>query len=142
MKRNVKYAVHAAVLAVSVILAAVSSSVAYPMGDMKLIWMYGIAAVVLDIVMLAAAKKESVLWDILMLATVVLATLCFCRVLAGRADLMGYVWFSDLEAGNPTAVASLNLATCSMAGFLIAAVMNIVFGFQKRKNEESKRGII
>lgn len=133
MKKNVSYGIHAAVLAVSVILAAASSFVAYPMSDLKLTCGYGIAAVVLDLVMLLVLKKDNVLRDVLMLADVILASLCFCRVLAGRADLMGYIWFSDLEAGNPTAVASLNLGTVSMAGFLICAIMIVILGFRKEK---------
>ena len=36
MKKNVSYGIHAAVLAVSVILAVASSFVAYPMSDLKL----------------------------------------------------------------------------------------------------------
>ena len=118
MKKNVSYGIHAAVLAVSVILAVASSFVAYPMSDLKLTCGYGIAAVVLDLVMLLVLKKDNV---------------CFCHVLAGRADLMGYIWFSDLEAGNPTAVASLNLGTVSMAGFLICAIMIVILGFRKEK---------
>lgn len=132
MKKNVSYGIHAAVLAVSVILAVASSFVAYPMSDLKLTCAYGIAAVVLDLVLLVL-KKDNVLRDVLMLAVVILASLCFCRVLAGRADLMGYIWFSDLEAGNPTAVASLNLGTVSMAGFLICAIMIVILGFRKEK---------
>ncbi len=132
MKKNVSYGIHAAVLAVSVILAVASSFVAYPMSDLKLTCGYGIAAVVLDLVLLVL-KKDNVLRDVLMLAVVILASLCFCRVLAGRADLMGYIWFSDLEAGNPTAVASLNLGTVSMAGFLICAIMIVILGFRKEK---------
>lgn len=133
MKKNVSYGIHTAVLAVSVILAVASSFVAYPMSDLKLTCGYGIAAVVLDLVMLLVLKKDNVLRDVLMLAVVILASLCFCRVLAGRADLMGYIWFSDLEAGNPTAVASLNLGTVSMAGFLICAIMIVILGFRKEK---------
>lgn len=133
MKKNVSYGIHAAVLAVSVILAVASSFVAYPMSDLKLTCGYGIAAIVLDLVMLLVLKKDNVLRDVLMLAVVILASLCFCRVLAGRADLMGYIWFSDLEAGNPTAVASLNLGTVSMAGFLICAIMIVILGFRKEK---------
>ena len=93
MKKNVSYGIHAAVLAVSVILAVASSFVAYPMSDLKLTCGYGIAAVVLDLVMLLVLKKDNVLRDVLMLAVVILTSLCFCHVLAGRADLMGYIWF-------------------------------------------------
>ena len=58
MKKNVSYGIHAAVLAVSVILAVASSFVAYPMSDLKLTCGYGIAAVVLDLVMLLVLKKD------------------------------------------------------------------------------------
>lgn len=68
-----------------------------------------------------------------MLLTVVLASLALCKVLIGRADLMGYVWFSDLEKGNPTAVTSLNLAVASMFCFLLGVIIMIVMGFRKAK---------
>lgn len=131
MKMNKMTLIHAVVVALALVLIAVSSGMAYPLSDLNQILLLGGAAVVLDVLMLTVCKKGSVLRDALMLATVVLAAMCLCRTLSGRADLMGYVWFSDLEKGNPTAVTSLNLATGSMGCFLLAGILNIISGFRK-----------
>lgn len=131
MKMNKMTLTHAVVVVLALVLIAVSSGMAYPLSDLNQILFLGGAAVVLDVLMLTVCKKGSVLRDALMLGTVVLAALCLCRTLTGRADLMGYVWFSDLEKGNPTAVTSLNFAAGSMGCFLLAGILNIISGFRK-----------
>ena len=132
MKKNLIDLIHAAVILIAVVLIAVSSSMAYPLSDLTLIIALGAAAIVLDLLMIFVFKEDGIVRDILMMGTVVLAALCLCRVLSGRADLMGYVWFSDLEKGNPTAVTSLYLAAASMSGFLLAGLMSIISGFRKK----------
>ena len=134
MKKHLKNLIPAFVILAAVLLIVISSSMAYPLSDMTLIIILGASAIVLDLLMIFVFKKDGVIRDILMLGTVVLVTLCLCKVLVGRADLMGYVWFSDLEAGNPTAVTSLNLAAGSMGCFLIAALITIISGFIKKKS--------
>ena len=131
MKKHLMYLIHAAVILAAVVLIVVSSSMAYPLTDLTLIIALGAAAIALDLIMIFVFKEDGIVRDILMMGTVVLAALCLCRVLAGRADLMGYVWFSDLEKGNPTAVTSLNLAAASMGGFLLGVLISIVSGFRK-----------
>ena len=64
-----------------------------------------------------------------MLLTVVLASLALCKVLIGRADLMGYVWFSDLEKNNPVAVTGLNLTVISAVLSFAAVIALSVSGF-------------
>lgn len=137
MKKNLMIVIHTMVLAAALVLIAVSSSMAYSLSDLNRILLYGGIAAALDLVMLFVVKKDGLLRDIMMLGIVVLTALCLCRVLAGRADLMGYVWFSDLEKGNPTAVASLNLAVGAMGCFLVAEIMTIAAGF--RKSNEPKQ---
>lgn len=131
MVKKMMNGAHAAVMVLAVVLIAVSSHMAYPLSDLSLIIIFGGIIIVLDLLMIIALKEDGIVRDAAMLVTVVLTTLCLCRTLSGRADLMGYVWFSDLEKGNPAAVSSMNLAAGSMACFLLCAVVNIVSGFRK-----------
>ncbi len=130
MKQKIFPILHAVLTAGAAALTAISSAMAYPLGDMSAIIIMSGAAILLDLLL---RKKDGILRDAALLLNVVLTTLCFCRVLTGRADLMGYVWFSDLEKGNPTAVNSLTLATIAMGAFLLGSVMNIVKGFRRTK---------
>lgn len=130
MKNKAILLFHAALIAAALVLTAISSAMAYPLGNLLVIEVLGGIAVVLDVLLLCV-KKDGLLRDVALVISVVLVTLCFCKVLTGRADLMGYVWFSDLEKGNPVAVNSLTLATIGMGGFLLAAIMTIISGFKK-----------
>ncbi len=132
MKKNITGMIHAAVILLAAALTAVSSAMAYPLGDLVTILLFSTGIVLLDVLMLFILKKDSVLRDLCMLISVVLATMCLCRVLNGRSDLMGYVWFSDLEKGNQAAVTSLNLATGAMGCYMVGCLMQIVSGFRKR----------
>lgn len=133
MKKNIGSGVHAVLTLAALVLIFVSSAMAYSLSDLNIVLLMGGIVVIADIVMMLFGKKGSVLFDVLALCTTALATLCLCRIINGRADLMGYVWFSDLEKGNPTAVTSLYLATASMVCLVIGVVMNIVSGFMKQK---------
>ena len=123
MKQKIFLILHVVLTAGAAALTAISSAMAYPLGG---------AAILLDL-LLMLRKKDGILRDAALLLNVVLTTLCFCRVLTGRADLMGYVWFSDLEKGNSTAVNSLTLAAIALGGFLLGSVMNIVQGFWRTR---------
>lgn len=130
MKNKAILLFHAALIVAALVLTGISSAMTYPLGDLPIIEVLGGIAVVLDVLLLCS-RKEGMLRDAALVISVVLVTLCFCKVLTGRADLMGYVWFSDLEKGNPAAVNSLTLATIGMGGFLLAAIMTIISGFKK-----------
>ena len=127
MKQKIFLILHVVLTAGAAALTAISSAMAYPLGNMGAIIFMSGAAILLDL-LLMLRKKDGILRDAALLLNVVLTTLCFCRVLTGRADLMGYVWFSDLEKGNSTAVNSLTLAAIALGGFLLGSVMNIVQG--------------
>ncbi len=133
MKKKIIPCLHGLLMIAAAALIAVSSSMAYSLSDLNLILIFAGVALALDVVMLIFLPQNSVFRDMAMLLTVVLASLALCRVLIGRADLMGYVWFSDLEKENPTAVTSLNLAVASMFCFLLGVIIMIVTGFRKAK---------
>lgn len=132
IKQKIFLILHVVLTAGAAALTAISSAMAYPLGNMGAIIFMSGAAILLDL-LLMLRKKDGILRDAALLLNVVLTTLCFCRVLTGRADLMGYVWFSDLEKGNSTAVNSLTLAAIALGGFLLGSVMNIVQGFWRTR---------
>lgn len=132
MKQKIFPMIHVVLTAGAIALTAISSAMAYPLGNMRAVLFMGGAAILMDLLWMLC-RKDGILRDAALLLNVVLTTLCFCRVLTGRADLMGYVWFSDLEKGNPTAVTSLTLATIAMGSFLLGSVMNIVKGFRQTR---------
>ena len=129
MKQKIFLILHVVLTAGAAALTAISSAMAYPLGNMGAIIFMSGAAILLDF----HSAMRGILRDAALLLNVVLTTLCFCRVLTGRADLMGYVWFSDLEKGNSTAVNSLTLAAIALGGFLLGSVMNIVQGFWRTR---------
>lgn len=133
MKKNAVSWIHAVIVAAAAVMIFISSRMAYPLGDLNTILLMCGGCVVLDVLMATVLKKDNILRDALMLVVCVLAALSLCRIIQGRADLMGYVWFSDLEAGNPAAVGSQNLAAASMGCLLVAEIINIVSSFRKEK---------
>lgn len=124
---------HGGVNLVSLVLVVVSSILAYPFSDLLTMILLAVGVIALDALMAFVVKKDGVIRDLCMLLTVGLTSWLLCRVAAGRADLMGYVWFSDLEAGNPVAVTSLYLATAGLVLLVGAVLLNVVWGFQKNK---------
>ena len=131
MKTNRIHFCHALLMIAAAVLIVISSSLAYSLSELPVILVFTGAALLLDVLMLLVLRKDTPLRDLVLLASVTLATLALCKVLAGRANLMGYVWFSDLEKGNPTAVTSLYLAAVSMGCFLLGIILHIVAGFRK-----------
>lgn len=123
--------VHATLMLIALILAQVSSIMSYAMASMPWIIATLAIALLIDVLIAFCLKKESVLRDVCMLVTTVLPTVAMCLILLGRADLMGYVWFSDLESGNIVAVTSLYLACGSILSCLVSAIMNIADSFSK-----------
>lgn len=124
---------HAAVAVTAGILIAISSSMAYALPDlMSILAMLGACACLLAAIGLVL-KKGGIVKDTLILATTMLDALAFSRILAGRANLMGYVWFSDLESGNQVAVTALWLAVAAMALCFVGILINVVSGFLPEK---------
>lgn len=122
---------HALLMIIAAVLIVISSSLAYSLSELPVILLFAGIAAGLDALLLLVLRRDTALRDLVLLASVTLTTLALCKVLAGRADLMGYVWFSDLEKGNPAAVASLYLAVASMGCFLLGIILHIVAGFRK-----------
>ena len=123
--------IQAALMIAAVALISVSSAMAYALDNLVVVilCLSGVAAI--NLALGFAFRRQNVATDLLMLATTALSTIALCLMLIGRANLMGYVWFSDLESGNPVSVASLYLA-CSAMGFcLLGILLNVVIGFKK-----------
>ncbi len=105
------------------------------------IWLL-IAAYVLSFFI--KGKIYSIVFDVVRLGVVAMLCYCFYTVISERADLMGYVWFSDLESGNQTAVNALNYGVASGVLYVVgiislagsAAIEFVNAGIIKRTREE------
>lgn len=65
------------------------------------------------------------------IVAVVFIGLALSMSISDRATAMGFVWFSDLEKNNPTAVFALNQAVGMFVTYLISAVLVVVASFFK-----------
>ena len=117
-----------------VLLSAISSSRAYSLSQINLIILSGVLVVILDIASMISSKRLGmVVTDIIHFITTLLTAAALCMMISGRVLLMGYVYFSDLEKGNPMAVSAMNIAVISWIVFLVAVVANVWVGFIKNK---------
>ncbi len=64
----------------------------------------------------------TIIFDIVRIGAVVVICYCLYSILAQRAELMGYVWFSDLEKNNENAVNALNFGVYSAVFYLLGLV--------------------
>ena len=133
MKNSMKLVgfLHGLLMAAALVLILISSSMAYALTNLTLVIVFLAVAIVLDLAVAFLLKRDAVITDLVLLGTTVLAALALSQIVVGRANLMGYVWFSDLESGNPTSVTALYLAVAAMACSVVAVIVNIVAGFRK-----------
>jgi fumarate reductase subunit D len=94
-------------------------------------------AVVLNLVLLAMDNKirGKVSFDIGRLLIIILISIVLSIMIIERAELMGYIYFSDLEKGNPIAVASMNNAVVSWVFYGLVLLISVVGGFLKVKKD-------
>ena len=114
-------------------LSVKSSGLAYALTDLNIVigCSAGAAVLALLAVLLNGRTGLSVLIDICLFGNIILTIYAFSRVIMGRLNLMGYIWFSDLEKGNPAAVSALNLSVAAWVCFLLGALLVIILGFRK-----------
>ncbi len=117
------------VLAAS-ILSYVSSSKAYAISNINLVLILGAADILMGILILATGNNPALqlLRDLALLVSVITATLALCAVVSGRANLMGFVWFSDLEKSNAVAVSALNLSVYAWVCYAIGILADVIAG--------------
>lgn len=116
--------VHAALVLAAGILTAISSAMAYALPDLGVILALLAGSLLLQLG-LWRMKKSGIAADAMVFVTALLEAFALSRILAGRANLMGYVWFSDLESGNPIAVTALWLAVAAMILCVLTELMNV-----------------
>ena len=107
-----------------------------------------IAALILVFVLsfVIRGRVYTFLFDVVRIAAILAICHCIYQMLDQRADLMGYIWFSDLEAGNETAINALNFGVYSAAFYLAGLIfLAITSGLEyvtavpiKRTKEEVK----
>ena len=126
-------ALSAVLVLIALLLSVVSSGKAYSLTHLNQV-IYGCAAaVVLDLIIVFFYKKLAAGLRALMLLVAVFADAwAMCTLIEGRTLLAGYIYFSDLEASNPVAVAAMNLAVTGVVVFLVSLVLQIVVGFSRQ----------
>lgn len=114
------------------IFSILSSSGSYKISKSGIIVAFAVISIVLNLIMLFSKVKEignQVLSDILQWMAVILISFALSLMISGRSELMGYVWFSNLEKGNPIAVAAMNNAVYSWVCYGLALICSVVSGF-------------
>lgn len=119
-----------AVLSAS-ILSYVSSRRAYPISNIHLVLILGAVDILMGILILAGAKNEklTLVRDLALMISVITSTMALCAVVSGRANLMGFIWFSDLEKSNPVAVSALNLSVYAWICYGLGILADVIAGF-------------
>ncbi len=131
---TVLYALHLVLTVAAVVLSIVSSNKAYAITGISTLVIAGVVAAVLDIVsVFLLTKGLGIIADVVTWLSVALSMYLMCGMINGRLKLMGYVWFSDLESGNATAVGALNLTVVSWVCVVLGIICLCVKGF-KREN--------
>lgn len=133
---NILTGVNLIMMVIGVMLGVTSSNMAYSLSQINLIIIAGILVVILDIIALILSNRFGciIFTDIIHLITILLSAAALSMMIKGRVLLMGYVYFSDLEKGNPMAVSAMNIAIISWVILLMAIVSNIWIGFVKKSN--------
>lgn len=124
---------------IGLIFSFISSNDGFPVINLNIVIGSIIAVIVIDIIILALANTgiNKLVLDVLRLISVALPTLALGVMIYDRAELMGYVWFSQLEAGNPVAMSAMNNAVVSWVFFVLAAFSAIIGGFLAWERTES-----
>lgn len=74
--------------------------------------------------------------SLLLVGAAVFLAVAVVTYLQSRTTLMGYLWFSDLEANNPIAVTAMNQTVTSWVFYGLAIAAVIACGFMKLKKTE------
>lgn len=118
----------------AMILSILSSQMAYAVTNIRTVIVCTVGVMLLEVIgiIIKNKLKGTIVIDTMFLLAIFLTAYALCQMIMGRLNLMGYVWFSDLESGNPVAVGALNLAVASWVCYLLALMINIVIGFRKQ----------
>ena len=123
---------HAVLMTGAVVFSIVSSAKAYAVTAIGTLAACGIMAVIMDIIAIVMDHKGiRLVRDILLWIGVALSIYLMCGMIKGRLKLMGYVWFSDLESGNPIAVSALNLTVAAWICVVAGVVCLCIRGFKQ-----------
>ena len=123
---------------VATVLAVISSGLAYALSNLWLVILLAVLGIAAVEVMSKKADantscSQNLVCDVLLVLFCAFIMAAFALHFAGRVNLMGYVWFSDLESGNPSAVWALNLSAISWILSIIAVILSAFFSFKKAK---------
>jgi hypothetical protein len=118
------------------IFSILSSAGAYKIPKIGIVILCAVISIAFNIIVLLLDKKirMKVSFDILRWLVVVLISIAMTLMISERAELMGYIYFSDLESGNPIAISAMNNAVVSWIFYGLALVFSVVGGFFKVKS--------
>ena len=123
---------HAVLMAGAVVLSIASSGKAYAVTAIGTLAACGIMAVIMDAFAIVMDYKGiKLIRDILLWISVALSMYLMCGMIKGRLKLIGYVWFYDLESGNPVAVGALNLTVAAWICVVAGVVCLCIRGFKQ-----------
>ena len=127
--------INAVVVLIGVIFSILCSSGAYKITQLNTVIAGAVIVIIFDcIIMVLLNKIKNVIYIDLMRWVVILVICGMLSIMISeRTTLMGYVYFSNLEANNPVAVASMTGAVISWVFYGIALVISIIDGFLKHK---------
>lgn len=105
----------------------------FSISQMPMIIMFTILSVLLigATIYVIGAHGEKTWVSLLILATVLLLTLCFYLMVEGKSDVMGTIWFSDLEKGYKPAEDALSIGVVGMVFYLVSAIVASISAFFK-----------
>lgn len=137
IEKNSILPITAALLSIAAcVLGNISSAMIYSVSNIGIITLCFVGAVILCVLgaLPAINSKSQVFTDVLIYGGIILISVAFTQLLLGRLNLMGYVWFSDLEKNNPVAVTGLNLTVISAVLSFVAVIVLAVAGFMERNS--------
>ncbi|MCD8295162.1 MAG: hypothetical protein LUE27_07980 [Clostridia bacterium] len=111
--------------------AAADDLETYAIGDIGGIIAMDVVAIVLAVAVFVidgmfTGKLFSIVLDVCRFAAAALLIASMALMISAMELPMGYIWFSDLEAGNDVLIAGLNQAVASWALYLVAAIADVV----------------
>ncbi len=126
---------------VAMVFAILSSNCnGYAINEIGMIIAFSIIAILLVFVSIFFSKKHgNSFWLVYLplLISAILFGICFIVVLNARSYLIGTLWATQLDAGNPDAVAAMNTGAPSFIMFVISMLITTVgsfFSFVSKKN--------
>lgn len=126
----------AVMIVVGMVISIVSAKSSYAIDTIGGVVACAVIGIVVctAVVFLSMKGCPRVYIDLLNLIIVVAVAIALVLMIVGRADLIGFMWFSELMSGNPRADLAMNTAIASWVFYALAVLIQIIFGFLKESD--------